>query len=134
MGSSQVCNLPTYWFFFKLSRQSVSLVPNMKRPSRIQVINAVLFLALFVLFFIFYLKDQTTKFIQGSTTFASRTEKVDKFRLPFLVFCFEPGYKPSIYENNTADLTVHFVSKSIINEEQKMWDFLKSASYKLDED
>ena len=106
----------------------------MKRPSRIQVTNAVLFLTLFVLFFIFYLKDQTTKFIQGSTTFTSRTKKVDKFRLPVLVFCFELGYKPSIYGNNTADLTVHFVSKSFIKEEQKMMDFLTSASYKLNED
>ena len=106
----------------------------MKRPSKIQVINAVLFLALFVLFFIFYLKDQTTKFIQGSTTFASRTEKVDKFRLPFLVFCFEPGYKPSIYGNSTGDLITHFYTTSFIKEEEKMMDFLKSASYKLNED
>ena len=106
----------------------------MKRASRIHVINAIVFLALFVSFFVFYLKDQTTKFMKGSTTFASRTEEVDMFKIPVFFICFEPGYKPSIYGNISADLASHFEIQTFITEEQKLSDFLKSASYKLDED
>ena len=100
----------------------------MDKPSRTQVLNVVLFLALFVSFSVFYFFNETTQFMKGSTTFASRTEVVDKFDIPVLVICFEPGYKPSIYGNSTSDL-YHKFDNQLINE-----DFLKSASYKLNED
>ena len=72
--------------------------------------------------------------MKGSTTFASRTEEVDKFSMPVLVLCFEPAYKPSIYGNRSADLGSHFESQSFIPEEQKLSDFLMSASYRINED
>ena len=74
--------------------------------------------------------------MKGSTTFASRTEEVDKFEIPVLIICFDPGYKPSIYGNNTADISYHFEFEKqyLIKEEQNLSDFLKSASYKLNED
>ena len=91
-------------------------------------------MTLFILFSVFYFINQTTEFMKGSTTFASRTEEVDKFSIPVLVFCFKPAYKPSIYGNRSADLGYHFASQTYIPEEQKLSDFLKSASYKLNED
>ena len=110
----------------------------MKKPSRIQVLNVVLFLALFISFSAFYFINETTEFMKGSTTFASRTEVVDKFDIPVLVICFEPGYKPSIYGNDTADIEYYFYQDiDSIKEKQKrqkLADFLKSASYKLNED
>ena len=110
----------------------------MDKPSRTQVLNVVLFLALFVLFSVFYFFNETSEFMKGSTTFASRTEEVDKFEIPVLVICFEPKYKPSIYGNSNKTLHYYFYQDiDLIKEEQKrqkLADFLKSASYKLNED
>ena len=110
----------------------------MRKPSRIHVINVVLFLAFFISFSVFYFINETTEFMKGSTTFASRTEEVDKFNIPVLVICFEPGYKPSIYGNITEAISYYFYQDiDLIKEEQKrqkLADFLKSASYKLNDD
>ena len=107
----------------------------MRKPSRIQVINVVLFIAFFISFSVFYFINETTEFMKGSTTFASRTEVVDKFDIPVLVICFEPKYKPSIYGNINEDISYYFYQDiDVIKEEQKrqkLADFLKSASYKL---
>ena len=110
----------------------------MDKPSRTQVLNVVLFLALFVSFSVLYFINETTEFMKGSTTFASRTEEVNKFEIPVLVICFEPKYKPSIYGNSNKTLHYYFYQDiDLIKEEQKrqkLADFLKSASYKLNED
>ena len=110
----------------------------MRKPSRIQVINVALFLAFFISFSVFYFINETTQFMKGSTTFASRTEVVDQFDIPVLVICFEPKYKPSIYGNINEDISYYFYQDiDVIKEEQKrqkLADFLKSASYKLNED
>mgnify|MGYP001236070616 FL=1 len=91
----------------------------MKKLSSIQVVNILLFLALFVLFSVLYFFKETTE--------------LDKFSLPVLVICFEPKYKPSIYYgNNTADIEYHKIKED--QKRQKVALFLKSASYKLNED
>ena len=61
----------------------------MKKPSKLQVFKVILFMTLFILFSVFYFINQTTEFMKGSTTFASRTEEVDKFSIPVLVFLFQ---------------------------------------------
>ena len=92
----------------------------MKKLSSIQVVNILLFLALFVLFSVLYFFKETTE--------------LDKFSLPVLVICFEPKYKPSIYYgNNTADIEYHKI-KEEDQKRQKLALFFKSASYKLKED
>ena len=121
-----ICQPCQYW---SLLSKVFSLVSNMKKPSRIQVLNIVLFLALFISFTAFYFINETDQFMKGSTTFASRTEQVDKVDIPVLVICFEPGYKPSIYGNSTASGLSWKLNNQLIND-----DFLKSASYKLNED
>ena len=90
----------------------------MKKPSSIQVVNILLFIALFVLFSVIYFFKETTK--------------LDKFSLPVLLICFEPKYKPHIYGNYTADIEYHKIKED--QKRQKVALFLKSASYKLNED
>ena len=90
----------------------------MKKLSSIQVVNILLFLALFVLFSVLYFFKETTE--------------LDKFSLPVLVICFEPKYKPSINGNNTADIEYHKIKED--QKSQKLALFFKSASYKLKED
>ena len=98
------------------------------------VVRVILFILLFLSFLVFYFITETNEYLKGSTTFASRTEEVDKFNLPVLVICFEPSYKPSIYGNGSADFSYLFNKEDVIKEEEKLADILQSASYKLNED
>ena len=98
------------------------------------VLKVILILALFTSFLVFYFIKETSEYLKGSTTFASRTEEVDKFNLPVLVICFEPSYKPSIYGNGSADFSYLFNKEDVIKEEEKLADILQSASYRLNED
>ena len=101
------------------------------------IVNVILFVSLFASFLWLYFINETNEYLKGSTTFASRTEQVDKFNLPVLVICFEPRYKPSIYGNVSTDFPAlwhFFVKENLIKDEEKLADFLKSASYKLNED
>ena len=98
------------------------------------VVRVILFILLFLSFLVFYFITETNEYLKGSTTFASRTEEVDKFNLPVLVICFEPSYKPSIYGNGSADFSYLFDKEDLTKEEEKLTDILQSASYKLNED
>ena len=101
------------------------------------LVNGILFITLFISFLVLYFVNETNEYLKGSTTFASRTEEVDKFNLPVLVICFEPSYKPSIYGNLSVEfssLWKFFYKEDLIKEEDKLADFLKAASYKLSED
>ena len=98
------------------------------------IVNVILFVSLFASFLWLYFVNETNEYLKGSTTFASRTEVVDKFNLPVLVICFEPAYKPSIYGNGSADFAILFDKEELIKEEEALANFLKSASHKLSED
>ena len=98
------------------------------------LLNGIVFISLFICFLFLYFINETNEFLKGSTTFATRTEEVNKFTVPVLVICFEPNYKPSIFGNGTADFHYLFEKEDLIEEGEKLTDFLKSASYKLNED
>ena len=97
------------------------------------LVDVILFIALLISFLVLYFVNETNDYLKASTTFASRTQEVDEYRLPVLFICLEPSYKPSIYGNGSADLTYIF-EKEELKKEQKLADFLKSASYKLNKD
>ena len=98
------------------------------------IIESIVFIALLASFLVFYFINETKEFMKGSTTFATRTEEVTKYSMPVLVLCFEK-YKPSIFGNQSADLTYNLEEEQFIfNEDEVMTDFLKSASYKLNQD
>ena len=99
-----------------------------------RIVNNISFIALFIFFLTFYFINETKEFMKGSTTFTSRTQEVEEFNIPVLVLCFEPSYKPSVYGNRSADLSYNFEDQFLPEEEQTLVDFLKSASYKLNED
>ena len=105
--------------------------------TKIQVLKSlldfILFIALFVSFLMLYFVNETNDYLKASTTFASRTEEVDEFRLPVLVICLEPSYKPSIYGNGPPDLTYIF-KKEELKKKERLADFLMSATYKLNKD
>ena len=75
-----------------------------------------------------YLINETNEYLKGSTTFASRTGKVDKFNLPVLVICFQPNYKPSIYGNGSTDFAYLFEKEDLIKEEDKLRDCYRKRS------
>ena len=97
------------------------------------LLDVILFLILFISFLVLYFINETDNYLKASTTFASRTQEVNMFSRPLLVFCFEPCYKPSIYGNVSTDLTYIF-EKNDLTKEEGLADFLKHASYKLNED
>ena len=99
-----------------------------------RIVKVILFIALFTSFLMLYLINETNEYLKGSTTFASRTGKVDKFNLPVLVICFQPNYKPSIYGNGSTDFAYLFEKEGLIKKEDKLADSLQSASYKLNKD
>ena len=105
--------------------------------SRIQIlkslVDVILFIALFASFLVLYFVNETNDYLKASTTFASRTEEVDEYRLPVLIICLQPSYKPSIYGNDPPDLTYIFRKEELKNEE-RLADFLESANYKLNKD
>ena len=82
------------------------------------LVNIILFIALFISFLVLYFINETNDYLKASTTFASRTEQVDKFSLPVLVVCIEPSYKPSIYGNGSGDLSHIFQNGTFIQEQQ----------------
>ena len=96
-------------------------------------VNVILFIGLFTSFLVLYFINETNDYLKGSTTFASRTEEVDEYRLPVLVICSEPIFKPSIFGNGSRDITSYF-HKEDVTKEGRFTDFLKSANYNLDED
>ena len=55
-----------------------------------------MFLILVVIFSSFYLQQEATAFIKQRQTFSSRGETVDLLSIPGIVFCPDPGIKPSI--------------------------------------
>ena len=96
--------------------------------------DIILFIALFISFLVLYFINETNDYLKARTTFASSTEEVDKLSLPVLVICFEPSYRPSIYGNGSTDLSIILQREDLVKEDQKLADFLKSASYKINED
>ena len=80
-----------------------------------KILNGIVFISLFICFLFLYFINETNEFLKGSTTFATRTEEVNKFTVPVLVICFEPNYKPSIFGNGTADLKKKMERRSTDN-------------------
>ena len=98
------------------------------------LVDVILFIALFISFLVLYFVNETNDYLKASTTFASRTQEVDEYRLPVLFICLEPSYKPSIYGNGPADLGYIFKKEELKKEEERLADFLMSATHKLNKD
>ena len=57
--------------------------------------KALLFVILMGTFCAFYLIDQVTEFLKGSTTFTSRYEEIKDIQVPNILLCMKPGMKRS---------------------------------------
>ena len=60
--------------------------------------KALLFVILMGTFCAFYLIDQVTEFLKGSTTFTSRYEEIKDIQVPNIMLCMKPGMKRSTLE------------------------------------
>ena len=105
--------------YFLEVTDSISKVMEQSRRQVVKsIVNVILFVSLFASFLWLYFVNETNEYLKGSTTFASRTEVVDKFDFPVLVICFEPNYKHSIYGNGSSDFTILFDKEELIKEEE----------------
>ena len=57
------------------------------------LLNAIIYLILFILFLKFYLIQEVTEFLDGKTTFISSFEKAQETEFPTILACFSPPFK-----------------------------------------
>ena len=69
-------------------------------------LKAILYLALLILFYMFYMKDALNKYKDGRTTMSEMRNKIisNTERLaPVMIICPEPGFKSSFFDEHNID-------------------------------
>ena len=60
-------------------------------------IKSLLFLILLFLYYHFYMDNALSQYYEERTTMAESIKKVNQLDYPVLIFCPEPGFKPSFF-------------------------------------
>lgn len=63
------------------------------------LIKCLLFLILFALFSVLYMKPALEQYYRGSITMGERNEMVDEIDYPVFIICPQPGFKQSFYKD-----------------------------------
>ena len=72
-------------------------------------LKAILYLALLILFYIFYMKDALNKYKDGRTTMSELRKKIVpnmERPAPVMIICPEPGFKTSFFDEHNIDKTM----------------------------
>ena len=70
--------------------------------------KTLLFLILLILYYVFYMQIALDQYKEGRTTMAESIKISNKLDYPILVFCPQPGFKPSFFkEIKRAAGTLH---------------------------
>ena len=69
-------------------------------------IKSLLFLILLFLYYYFYMDNALSQYYEKRTTMAESIKQVDQLEYPVLIFCPEPGFKPSFFKNIKAQLGI----------------------------
>ena len=61
-------------------------------------VKSLLFLVLLFLYYYFYMDNALSQYYEKRTTMAESIKQVNRLEYPVLIFCPEPGFKPSFFE------------------------------------
>ena len=62
-------------------------------------VKTLLFLILLILYYVFYMKIALDQYKEGRTTMAESIKINNELDYPVLIFCPEPGFKPSFFKD-----------------------------------
>ena len=62
-------------------------------------VKTLLFLILLILYYVFYMQIALDQYNEGRTTMAESIKINNELDYPILVFCPEPGFKPSFFKD-----------------------------------
>ena len=62
-------------------------------------VKTLLFLILLILYYVFYMQIALDQYKEGRTTMAESIKINNELDYPILVFCPEPGFKPSFFKD-----------------------------------
>ena len=84
-------------------------------------VKTLLFLILLVLYYVLYMQMALDQLYEGRTTMAESIKLNNQLDYPVLIFCPDPGFKPSFFEEikNNAKIT----GRSVTGIEKYVWKF-----------
>ena len=107
-------------------------------------LKSLLFLILLLLYYFFYMDNALSQYYEKRTTMAESIRQEDQLDYPVLIFCPEPGFKPSFFEDikRIAEATSiekyiwKFVwhKKRLLENVSSIPEVYKNMSYALGED
>ena len=110
---------------------SLAFTPEAMRSKVLKsFLKLIIFSTLFTFFILFYFIHQTNYYLKGSTTFASRVEKVQEFDMPVLVLFMTPIFKS--WKNNNISISALIEDPELAN--MSILDFFDEATYNLNAD
>jgi hypothetical protein len=76
-------------------------------------VKSLLFLILLFLYYYFYMDNALIQYYEKRTTMAESIKQVDQLEYPVLIFCPEPGFKPSFFEEIKSTANTGGIEKYI---------------------
>ena len=100
-----------------------------------KLVKASLFIIFLVLYISLYLIQELREYSKGRTTISSTFQEREKFPLPTILICMDPGIKPSMKEKYGYNQFYRFKDKDdykVTN--MTMWEFAEEISYAFNRD
>ena len=107
-------------------------------------VKTLLFLILLILYYVLYMKIALDQYYEGRTTMAESIKPDIEHDYPVLIFCPEPGFKPSFFKeiDNKANITsidyglwkMARYKKLLLANVSSISEVYNNMSYKLGED
>ena len=107
-------------------------------------VKTLLFLILLILYYVLYMKIALDQYYEGRTTMAESIKPDNEHDYPVLIFCPEPGFKPSFFKeiDNKAKITsidyglwkMARYKKLLLANVSSISEVYNNMSYKLGED
>ena len=103
-----------------------------------KILKTLLFVALLITFYFFYLDSQVREFMKHSTTFTSRYEEIENIQVPNILLCMKPGIKKTVVKRFQYKLDEAFIFYDESDSYQKhnltMWEAYQELTYKYKSD
>jgi hypothetical protein len=106
-------------------------------------LKTLLFLILLIMYYVFYMQIALDQYNEGRTTMAESIKPGNEHEYPVLIFCPEPGFKPSFFKeiDNKAKITsidkyiwkVARYKKLVLSNVSSIPDVYMNMSYILEE-
>ena len=106
-------------------------------------VKTLLFLILLILYYVFYMQIALDQYNEGRTTMAESIKPDNELEYPVLIFCPEPGFKPSFFKDFKNEVQVTGIDryiweigsqkKSLLSNVSSIPEVYKNMSYVLEE-